>query len=160
MLFTCVFDLCPRYTLYTRTRLGYMYYKRQVRKARENYPAGHSTALPMEFNGKLNNSMDCIVHYLHSVLLIPLFPCYCGDWLSECYSQRGKGPVDGVKHDVPIYKYTHKVYLSSNLYLKQCKVAFKTYFECTIWIQYYMSTHQQSEEQFFPQGPGHMTINK
>eukprot|EP00064_Thunnus_orientalis_P015021 superscaffoldBa00002709_g15070 len=39
------------YTLYTRTRLGYMYYKRQVRKAREHYPSGHSTALPMEFNG-------------------------------------------------------------------------------------------------------------
>ncbi|TKS67440.1 putative hydrolase PNKD [Collichthys lucidus] len=39
------------YTLYTRTRLGYMYYKRQMRKAREHYPAGHSTAQPMEFNG-------------------------------------------------------------------------------------------------------------
>ncbi|KAF3695040.1 putative hydrolase PNKD [Channa argus] len=39
------------YTLYTRTRLGYMYYKRQMRKAREQYPAGHSTAQPMEFNG-------------------------------------------------------------------------------------------------------------
>lgn len=39
------------YTLYTRTRLGYMYYKRQMRKAREHYPAGHSTCYPMEFNG-------------------------------------------------------------------------------------------------------------
>ncbi|XP_069554752.1 probable hydrolase PNKD [Brachyistius frenatus] len=39
------------YTLYTRTRLGYMYYKRQMRRARENYPAGHSTSHPMEFNG-------------------------------------------------------------------------------------------------------------
>nr|XP_057938849.1 probable hydrolase PNKD isoform X2 [Doryrhamphus excisus] len=39
------------YTLYTRTRLGYMYYKRQMRKARERYPAGHSTVLPMEFSG-------------------------------------------------------------------------------------------------------------
>ncbi|XP_030283156.1 putative hydrolase PNKD [Sparus aurata] len=39
------------YTLYTRTRLGYMYYKRQMRKAREHYPAGHSTAQPMEING-------------------------------------------------------------------------------------------------------------
>ncbi|XP_049905757.1 probable hydrolase PNKD [Epinephelus moara] len=39
------------YTLYTRTRLGYMYYKRQMRKAREHYPAGHSTAQPVEFNG-------------------------------------------------------------------------------------------------------------
>lgn len=46
-----LFDLSPRYTLYTRTRLGYMYYKRQMRKAREHYPAGHSTAQPMEFNG-------------------------------------------------------------------------------------------------------------
>ncbi|XP_071371330.1 probable hydrolase PNKD [Centroberyx affinis] len=39
------------YTLYTRTRLGYMYYKRQMRKAREHYPSGHSRAQPMEFNG-------------------------------------------------------------------------------------------------------------
>ncbi|KAM3608469.1 uncharacterized protein V6R79_026171 [Siganus canaliculatus] len=39
------------YTLYTRTRLGYMYYKRQMRKARENYPGGHSTAQPVELNG-------------------------------------------------------------------------------------------------------------
>ncbi|XP_031714085.1 putative hydrolase PNKD [Anarrhichthys ocellatus] len=39
------------YTLYTKTRLGYMYYKRQMRKAREHYPAGHSTALPVEMNG-------------------------------------------------------------------------------------------------------------
>ncbi|XP_034740546.1 probable hydrolase PNKD [Etheostoma cragini] len=39
------------YTLYTRTRLGYMFYKRQMRKARENFPAGHSTAQAMEFNG-------------------------------------------------------------------------------------------------------------
>ncbi|KAG7502183.1 putative hydrolase PNKD [Solea senegalensis] len=38
------------YTLYTRTRLGYLYYKRQMRKAREQYPTGHSTARPMEFN--------------------------------------------------------------------------------------------------------------
>ncbi|XP_034042686.1 probable hydrolase PNKD [Thalassophryne amazonica] len=39
------------YTLYTRTRLGFLYYKRQVRKAREQYPAGHSVAQPVEFNG-------------------------------------------------------------------------------------------------------------
>ncbi|XP_068615096.1 probable hydrolase PNKD [Brachionichthys hirsutus] len=39
------------YTLYTRTILGYMYYKRQMRKARERFPAGHSTSLPMEMNG-------------------------------------------------------------------------------------------------------------
>uniref|UniRef100_A0A8C7XY59 PNKD metallo-beta-lactamase domain containing n=1 Tax=Oryzias sinensis TaxID=183150 RepID=A0A8C7XY59_9TELE len=39
------------YTLYTQTRLGYMYYKRQMRKARQNYPAGHSSACPAEFNG-------------------------------------------------------------------------------------------------------------
>uniref|UniRef100_A0A3Q4ARZ3 Metallo-beta-lactamase domain-containing protein n=1 Tax=Mola mola TaxID=94237 RepID=A0A3Q4ARZ3_MOLML len=42
---------CVMYTLYTRTWLGYMYYKRQLRKARERYPVGHSTAKPMEFNG-------------------------------------------------------------------------------------------------------------
>uniref|UniRef100_A0A8C6TWN2 PNKD metallo-beta-lactamase domain containing n=1 Tax=Neogobius melanostomus TaxID=47308 RepID=A0A8C6TWN2_9GOBI len=39
------------YTLYTRTRLGYLYYKRQMRKAREHYPSGHSSSQPMEFNG-------------------------------------------------------------------------------------------------------------
>lgn len=42
-----------RYTLYTKTRLGYMYFKREMRKAREQYPAGHSTAQPMELNGKV-----------------------------------------------------------------------------------------------------------
>uniref|UniRef100_A0A8C6Q1R2 PNKD metallo-beta-lactamase domain containing n=1 Tax=Nothobranchius furzeri TaxID=105023 RepID=A0A8C6Q1R2_NOTFU len=40
-----------RYTLYTRTKLGYLYYKMQMRKAREHYPAGHSTCYPMEFSG-------------------------------------------------------------------------------------------------------------
>ncbi|XP_067113254.1 probable hydrolase PNKD isoform X1 [Osmerus mordax] len=39
------------YTLYTRTKLGYMYYKRQMRKAREQFPTGHSRTQPMEFNG-------------------------------------------------------------------------------------------------------------
>uniref|UniRef100_A0A667ZLX7 PNKD metallo-beta-lactamase domain containing n=1 Tax=Myripristis murdjan TaxID=586833 RepID=A0A667ZLX7_9TELE len=39
------------YTLYTRTWLGYLYYKREMRKAREHYPAGHSRAQPVEFNG-------------------------------------------------------------------------------------------------------------
>lgn len=43
--------LCCRYALYTKTRLGYMYYRRQLKKARELYPAGHSTALPADFNG-------------------------------------------------------------------------------------------------------------
>lgn len=46
-----VFVLHFRYTLYTKTRLGYMYFKREMRKAREHYPAGHSTAQPMELNG-------------------------------------------------------------------------------------------------------------
>nr|XP_023695767.1 probable hydrolase PNKD [Paramormyrops kingsleyae] len=39
------------YTLYTRTKLGYMFYKRQVRKAHERFPAGHSSAHPVEING-------------------------------------------------------------------------------------------------------------
>ncbi|CAG01852.1 unnamed protein product, partial [Tetraodon nigroviridis] len=39
------------YALYTKTRLGYMYYKRQMKKARELYPAGHSTAQPCDLNG-------------------------------------------------------------------------------------------------------------
>ncbi|XP_074551816.1 putative hydrolase PNKD isoform X2 [Halichoeres trimaculatus] len=39
------------YTLYTRTRLGYMYYQRQMKKAREHYPSGHSISQPLDFNG-------------------------------------------------------------------------------------------------------------
>ncbi|KAJ8012858.1 hypothetical protein DPEC_G00047240 [Dallia pectoralis] len=39
------------YALYTRTKLGYMYYKRQMRKAREQFPDGHSRAQPIEING-------------------------------------------------------------------------------------------------------------
>ncbi|XP_035031270.1 probable hydrolase PNKD [Hippoglossus stenolepis] len=38
------------YALYTSTRLGYMYYKRQMRKARAQYPTGHSTARPTQLN--------------------------------------------------------------------------------------------------------------
>ncbi|RXM99296.1 putative hydrolase PNKD [Acipenser ruthenus] len=38
------------YTLYTRTKLGYMFYKRQVRKARERFPSGHSTVQPTTIN--------------------------------------------------------------------------------------------------------------
>ena len=53
----------PRYTLYTRTRLGYMYYKRQMRKAREHYPAGHSISCPVEFNGMQHTSMGSIIQY-------------------------------------------------------------------------------------------------
>ncbi|XP_040057079.2 putative hydrolase PNKD isoform X2 [Gasterosteus aculeatus] len=39
------------YALYTKTALGYMYYKRQMRKAREQFPAGHSAARPTEMDG-------------------------------------------------------------------------------------------------------------
>ncbi|XP_028833718.1 putative hydrolase PNKD [Denticeps clupeoides] len=39
------------YWLYTRTRLGYMFYKRQLRKARERYPAGHSKTQTTIING-------------------------------------------------------------------------------------------------------------
>ncbi|XP_030065087.1 probable hydrolase PNKD [Microcaecilia unicolor] len=39
------------YNLYTHTRLGYLYYKRQVKKARERFPEGHSSAQPMVFSG-------------------------------------------------------------------------------------------------------------
>ncbi|KAG7466944.1 hypothetical protein MATL_G00147780 [Megalops atlanticus] len=39
------------YTLYTKTKLGYIYYLRQVRKARARFPSGHSKAQPMEMNG-------------------------------------------------------------------------------------------------------------
>ncbi|KQK84428.1 ydrolase PNKD [Amazona aestiva] len=39
------------YSLYTRTRLGYLFYQRQVRKARERYPQGHSVSQPCCFPG-------------------------------------------------------------------------------------------------------------
>ncbi|TSK62581.1 putative hydrolase PNKD [Bagarius yarrelli] len=39
------------YSLYTRTKLGYMFYKRQMRKAREKYPNGHSRTEPTIING-------------------------------------------------------------------------------------------------------------
>ncbi|XP_050969380.1 probable hydrolase PNKD [Labeo rohita] len=39
------------YSLYTRTRLGYIFHKRQMRKARERYPAGHSRTQPTIING-------------------------------------------------------------------------------------------------------------
>ncbi|XP_032073153.1 probable hydrolase PNKD [Thamnophis elegans] len=39
------------YNLYAHTRLGYLLYKRQVKKARQRYPQGHSVPQPVEFNG-------------------------------------------------------------------------------------------------------------
>ncbi|XP_053125768.1 probable hydrolase PNKD isoform X1 [Hemicordylus capensis] len=39
------------YNLYARTRLGYLFYKRQVKKARERYPQGHSVPQPLVFSG-------------------------------------------------------------------------------------------------------------
>lgn len=45
-----------------------MYYKRQMRKAREHYPAGHSTAQPMEFNGMQCYGLYCYL-WLHRVYL-------------------------------------------------------------------------------------------
>ncbi|XP_025048524.1 probable hydrolase PNKD [Alligator sinensis] len=48
------FVACPGqagYTLYAHTRLGYLFYKRQVRKARERYPHGHSVPQPVAFPG-------------------------------------------------------------------------------------------------------------
>uniref|UniRef100_A0A8C9NGE6 PNKD metallo-beta-lactamase domain containing n=1 Tax=Serinus canaria TaxID=9135 RepID=A0A8C9NGE6_SERCA len=41
----------PRYSLYARTRLGYLFYQRQVKKARERYPHGHSVPQPYCFPG-------------------------------------------------------------------------------------------------------------
>ncbi|XP_062435443.1 probable hydrolase PNKD isoform X5 [Rhea pennata] len=37
------------YSLYAHTRLGYLFYKRQVKKARERYPHGHSVSRPVGF---------------------------------------------------------------------------------------------------------------
>ncbi|NXP11421.1 PNKD hydrolase, partial [Thinocorus orbignyianus] len=39
------------YSLYARTRLGYLFYQRQVKKARERYPHGHSVSQPCCFPG-------------------------------------------------------------------------------------------------------------
>uniref|UniRef100_A0A9J8DGM5 PNKD metallo-beta-lactamase domain containing n=2 Tax=Cyprinus carpio TaxID=7962 RepID=A0A9J8DGM5_CYPCA len=39
------------YSLYTRTKLGYIFHKRQMKKARERYPAGHSKTQPTVING-------------------------------------------------------------------------------------------------------------
>ncbi|XP_026563793.1 probable hydrolase PNKD [Pseudonaja textilis] len=39
------------YNLYAHTRLGYLLYKRQVKKARQRYPQGHSIPQTVEFNG-------------------------------------------------------------------------------------------------------------
>ncbi|XP_064574041.1 probable hydrolase PNKD isoform X2 [Zonotrichia leucophrys gambelii] len=39
------------YSLYARTRLGYLFYQRQVKKARERYPHGHSVPQPYCFPG-------------------------------------------------------------------------------------------------------------
>ncbi|NXI98879.1 PNKD hydrolase, partial [Psophia crepitans] len=39
------------YSLYARTRLGYLFYQRQVKKARERYPHGHSAPQPCCFPG-------------------------------------------------------------------------------------------------------------
>ncbi|XP_060267261.1 probable hydrolase PNKD isoform X1 [Ovis aries] len=39
------------YSLYTRTRLGYLFYRQQLRRARNRYPKGHSRTQPRLFNG-------------------------------------------------------------------------------------------------------------
>ncbi|XP_053925432.1 probable hydrolase PNKD isoform X2 [Cuculus canorus] len=39
------------YTLYARTRLGYLFYQRQLKKAQERYPRGHSIPQPCCFPG-------------------------------------------------------------------------------------------------------------
>ncbi|XP_068102172.1 probable hydrolase PNKD [Hyperolius riggenbachi] len=39
------------YSLYTRTRLGYLFYKRQLKKARDRFPHGHSATQAIVFSG-------------------------------------------------------------------------------------------------------------
>uniref|UniRef100_A0A8I5KSD7 PNKD metallo-beta-lactamase domain containing n=1 Tax=Homo sapiens TaxID=9606 RepID=A0A8I5KSD7_HUMAN len=39
------------YSLYTRTWLGYLFYRQQLRRARNRYPKGHSKTQPRLFNG-------------------------------------------------------------------------------------------------------------
>lgn len=64
------FVLYFRYTLYTKTRLGYMYFKREMRKAREQFPAGHSTAQPMELNGMRELLCQSVSHRRAMVVLL------------------------------------------------------------------------------------------
>uniref|UniRef100_A0A8I3W6V7 Probable thioesterase PNKD n=1 Tax=Callithrix jacchus TaxID=9483 RepID=A0A8I3W6V7_CALJA len=42
---------CYWYSLYTRTWLGYLFYRQQLRRARNRYPKGHSKTQPRLFNG-------------------------------------------------------------------------------------------------------------
>ncbi|XP_072117128.1 probable hydrolase PNKD isoform X3 [Mobula birostris] len=39
------------YSLYTKTRLGYIFHKKQLKRTREHYPTGHSIVCPMNING-------------------------------------------------------------------------------------------------------------
>ncbi|XP_069472931.1 probable hydrolase PNKD [Ambystoma mexicanum] len=39
------------YNLYSRTQLGYLFHRRQVKRARQRFPQGHSIAHPMVFSG-------------------------------------------------------------------------------------------------------------
>ncbi|XP_075789125.1 putative thioesterase PNKD isoform X2 [Pelodiscus sinensis] len=39
------------YSLYTRTKLGYLFYKRQMKRARDRFPHGHSIPQPVVFSG-------------------------------------------------------------------------------------------------------------
>lgn len=61
--------MCSRYALYTKTRLGYMYYKRQMKKARELYPTGHSTAQPLKLNGLQLLLIGCIFGPAETILV-------------------------------------------------------------------------------------------
>lgn len=60
-----------------------MYYKRQMKKARELYPAGHSTASPSNFNG-----LQLLFIYLFSAfflcLLLKLLQLY-GQYIAMLY---------------------------------------------------------------------------
>uniref|UniRef100_A0A8B9KDG4 PNKD metallo-beta-lactamase domain containing n=1 Tax=Astyanax mexicanus TaxID=7994 RepID=A0A8B9KDG4_ASTMX len=47
----CFLVFWSRYSLYARTKLGYVFYKRQMKKAREKYPSGHSRTQPTTING-------------------------------------------------------------------------------------------------------------
>ncbi|XP_067890890.1 probable hydrolase PNKD [Heterodontus francisci] len=39
------------YTLYTRTRLGYIFHKKQLKKTRDSFPTGHSVVCPKVMSG-------------------------------------------------------------------------------------------------------------
>lgn len=63
----------PRYRLYARTRLGFLFHQRQVKKARERFPHGHSVTQPLVFRGELRPRPQFGAGFGGMLGLAPLF---------------------------------------------------------------------------------------